>query len=121
MWDGYWWGIGPREEGSSQPQQQLLLPTLDPAVSLLPSPWLFCLAVVHAKAIVVILDSEKVESFGSWCFRPYKLQDVVGTACLGSNYCVQFPASPTHYFHLLFNSVEFVGPRGVKVHTHDVT
>lgn len=34
---------------------------------------------------------------------------------------MQFPASPIHYFHLLFNTVEFVGPRGVKVLTHGVT
>ena len=34
---------------------------------------------------------------------------------------LQFPASPIHYFHLLFNTIEFVGPRGVKVHIHGVT
>lgn len=34
---------------------------------------------------------------------------------------MQFPASPIRYFHLLFNTVGFVGPRGVKVLTHGVT
>lgn len=45
----------------------------------------------------------------------------MGKAYLGSNYYAQFPPSPIHYFHLLFNTVEFVGSRGVKVLTHGVT
>lgn len=36
-------------------------------------------------------------------------------------FTMQFPAFPSHYFNLLFNVVEFVGPRGVEVHTHGVT
>lgn len=43
-----------------------------------------------------------------------------GKAYLVSNYFAQFPASPVHYFHLLFNTAEFVGPRHVEVHTHGV-
>lgn len=39
------------------------------AVSLLPSPWLFCLAVARAEAIVVILDFENVLSFGKLMFQ----------------------------------------------------
>jgi len=53
-----------------------------PAVSLLSSAWVFCLPVAHANAIVVVLDFENAVSFGSWCFGPCKLQDVVRKACL---------------------------------------
>lgn len=43
-----------------------------------------------------------------------------GKSILGSNYWAQFPASPIHYFRLLFNTAEFVGPRHVQVHTQGV-
>lgn len=78
------------------------------------------MAVAHAKA-VVILDFENAASSGSWCFRPCKLQDVVGKAYLGSIYYAVSCFTYLYYFNLLFNIVEFVGHRGVEVDTHGVT
>lgn len=109
---------GPEQREAASPSSSCWCPHwLFPAASLLPSPWLLCLAVARAEAIVVILDFENVASFTSWCFRPCKLHVVGGKTCLGSNCYAQFPASPICYFHLLFNTVEFVGPRHVSAYT----
>lgn len=76
------------EQGKQPAPEQLLVPIVSIFSSeLLPSLWLFCLAVPHARAIVVVLDFENVASFRSCCFRSCKHKDVVGKAYLGGNYC----------------------------------